>query len=139
VTAYAARTLQPCAAGPHPAELVPGTTDLYVYAGHGGAWAATCAAHSGLCHDGCWDPDRYPDLRARIAPAPEQAGAGDGDRGGPASHAEWLTASGLTLTGGRLAPGYTGMVCPSCGRVAFAYQGGHESYWAPTPPRTVSP
>jgi hypothetical protein len=56
-----------CAYGPdpHPAELVPGTTETYVYAEHSGAWQQTCAAHAGWCHDDCWHAAHYPDLRAR--------------------------------------------------------------------------
>ena len=59
--------LPQCAHGPHQAELVPGTDETYIAAQHSGAWKATCAVHSGICHDVCWSDFIYPDLRPRVA------------------------------------------------------------------------
>jgi hypothetical protein len=49
----------------HPAEIAPnGFT--YLSATHSGALLWSCEAGSGICHEGCWDEDHYPEIHERI-------------------------------------------------------------------------
>jgi hypothetical protein len=48
-------------------KLVRGASRTYLYAAHDGAHMPTCAAHSGVCHEECWNSRHYGDLYCRIA------------------------------------------------------------------------
>jgi hypothetical protein len=50
----------------HRAEISP-TGQPYLSALHSGAVLWSCEAGSSVCHEACWDKDRYPLIWERIA------------------------------------------------------------------------